>query len=67
MPRPRRIIPATVLAALTLIAPAAFGHDFHDQKQEVDGRIAALQTQIREAKAREGVLTSDIAAASTAI
>jgi murein DD-endopeptidase MepM/ murein hydrolase activator NlpD len=69
VPSPRRIsFFAAALAAVALVAgPAAFGHDFHDRQHQIDGRIAALQSQISEAKEREGVLSSEIAGASSEI
>jgi murein DD-endopeptidase MepM/ murein hydrolase activator NlpD len=46
----------------------AFAHESeHDRLHQVDGRIAALQSDIAAAKEREGVLSTEIAAATSDI
>ena len=68
MSLPRRI--AVLLAAAAVIAlcvPAAFGQSLWDRKNAVDSRISGLRDSIERAKAKEGVLTSDISDASSQI
>jgi murein DD-endopeptidase MepM/ murein hydrolase activator NlpD len=55
------------LAVLLIVAAPASGDDIHHRKAVVDARIAALQTKITNAKAREGVLTQQISAVSKRI
>jgi murein DD-endopeptidase MepM/ murein hydrolase activator NlpD len=50
-----------------VVAVPAFAHDLHDRQSQIDARIAALQSQIGQAKEREGVLSSQIATASSDI
>jgi murein DD-endopeptidase MepM/ murein hydrolase activator NlpD len=57
---------AALGAAASFAAPA-FGHDLHDRQDQINARIAALQSRIGQAKEREGILSSEIAAASTEI
>ena len=65
---PRRI---TVLiaasAVVALCVPVALGQSLYDRKNAVDSRISGLRDSIERAKAREGVLTSDISDASSRI
>jgi murein DD-endopeptidase MepM/ murein hydrolase activator NlpD len=70
VPGPRRIrlFAATVAGAALFAIPSALAHDgLHDRKDQVDARIAALQSQISGAKEKEGVLSSEIATTSTEI
>jgi murein DD-endopeptidase MepM/ murein hydrolase activator NlpD len=53
----------SVLAAV----PAAMGQDVYDRKYQIDARISGLQSAIQRAKEKEGVLSSQIAGASTEI
>jgi murein DD-endopeptidase MepM/ murein hydrolase activator NlpD len=50
-----------LVLSLVVVAPAA-ADDPTDEKAVVDARIASLQTGIAAAKAREGVLTSQVSA-----
>jgi murein DD-endopeptidase MepM/ murein hydrolase activator NlpD len=50
-----------LVLSLVVVAPAA-ADDPTDEKAAVDARIASLQTGIAAAKAREGVLTSQVSA-----
>jgi murein DD-endopeptidase MepM/ murein hydrolase activator NlpD len=50
-----------LIVALVAVAPAA-ADDPVEQKASVDARIAALQAQIAQSKAEEGVLTSQLSA-----
>ncbi len=65
---PRRI---TVLiaasAVVALCVPVALGQSLYDRKNAVDSRISGLKDAIGHAKAREGVLTSEISDASSRI
>jgi murein DD-endopeptidase MepM/ murein hydrolase activator NlpD len=65
---PRRI---TVLiaasAVVALCVPVALGQSLYDRKNAVDSRISGLRDSIERAKAREGVLTSEISGASSRI
>ena len=65
---PRRI---TVLiaasAVVALCVPVALGQSLYDRKNAVDSRISGLRDSIERAKAREGVLTSEISDASSRI
>ena len=68
MSLPRRI--AVLIAASAVIAlcvPAAFGQSLWDRKNAVDSRISGLRDSIDRAKAKEGVLTSEITDASSRI
>ncbi len=68
MSLPRRI--AVLVAASAVIAlcvPAAFGQSLWDRKNAVDSRISGLRDSIERAKAKEGVLTSEITDASSRI
>jgi murein DD-endopeptidase MepM/ murein hydrolase activator NlpD len=65
----RRICLFAALAGclLTILVPGAAGQSAWDQKRFLDSRIAGLQAQIAQAKEKEGVLTSEIEAASSRI
>ncbi len=68
MSLPRRI--AVLVAASAVIAlcvPAAFGQSLWDRKNAVDSSISGLRDSIERAKAKEGVLTSEITDASSRI
>ncbi len=68
MSLPRRI--AVLIAAsavISLCVPAAFGQSLWDRKNAVDSRISGLRDSIDRAKAKEGVLTSEITDASSRI
>jgi murein DD-endopeptidase MepM/ murein hydrolase activator NlpD len=66
---PRRIclLAALVAGLLTILVPGASGQSAWDQKRFLDSRIAGIQAQIAQAKDKEGVLTSEIEAASSRI
>ena len=65
----RRIcLAAALLTALFALAvPAALGQTAYDRKAELDRWISGLRQQIADAKRKEGVLTSEIAAANDRI
>ena len=69
MPSPRRtgLLVAFLGVAALLLTPLAAGQSSWDQKAEIDARISSLQSAIAQAKEREGVLSSQIATASTEI
>jgi murein DD-endopeptidase MepM/ murein hydrolase activator NlpD len=65
---PRRI--AVLVAASAVVAlcvPVAFGQSLWDRKNAVDQRIDGLRDSIDRAKAREGVLSTEISDASSRI
>jgi murein DD-endopeptidase MepM/ murein hydrolase activator NlpD len=66
---PRRIclLAALVTGLLAILVPGASGQSAWDQKRFLDSRIAGIQAQIAQAKDKEGVLTSEIEAASSRI
>ena len=47
--------------------PSAFGQSIWDQQQSLDSKIAGLQSEISQAKNKEGVLTTEISSASSQI
>ena len=53
---------ALALAAAVIVAAVASAQTPESEKATVDARIAALQAEIAEAKAREGVLTTQLSA-----
>jgi murein DD-endopeptidase MepM/ murein hydrolase activator NlpD len=63
----RRLVSGLLLVACLGLAGAAAGADYGTRKQEVDSRIGELQAKIDSAKAREQVLTGEIAAVTTKI
>jgi murein DD-endopeptidase MepM/ murein hydrolase activator NlpD len=65
---PRRIIALiTASAVVGLCVPVALGQSLYERKNAVDSRISGLKDSIQRAKAREGVLTSEISDASSRI
>jgi murein DD-endopeptidase MepM/ murein hydrolase activator NlpD len=60
------LVAALVTAAL-VAGPIALGQDVYDRKYQIDARISSLQGAIDRAKQREGVLSTEIATASTEI
>ena len=65
---PRRI--AVLIAAAAVIAlcvPVAFGQSLWERKNAVDSRISGLRDSIQRAKAKEGVLSTEISDASSRI
>jgi murein DD-endopeptidase MepM/ murein hydrolase activator NlpD len=65
---PRRIIALIVASAVVaLCVPVALGQSLYDRKNAVDSRISGLKDSIQRAKAREGVLSSEISDASSRI
>ncbi|HEX2433393.1 MAG TPA: peptidoglycan DD-metalloendopeptidase family protein [Gaiellaceae bacterium] len=60
----RRIVCCLALALL-VAAPASGG--FYDRKQDVDNRIAGLQSKLAQAQEREASLTAEIASVSDRI
>ena len=59
----RRRVPVVLVLALALgFATSAAGQDIGDRKATIDARIAALEQEIRAAKEKEGVLTSQLSA-----
>ncbi len=75
MPGPRRlvILAAAFAAAVAVGVPAALGHgaggggDLQGQKARIDHNISGLRAGIEAAKAKEGVLTGEIASQSARI
>jgi murein DD-endopeptidase MepM/ murein hydrolase activator NlpD len=66
---PRRIILffAASAALVALCVPVALGQSLSERKDAVDQRISGLRSAIERAKAREGVLSTDISDASSRI
>jgi murein DD-endopeptidase MepM/ murein hydrolase activator NlpD len=65
---PRRITVLVAAAAVVgLCVPVAFGQSLWDRKNAVDQRIDGLRDSIERAKAKEGVLSSEISDASAQI
>ena len=69
MSTPRRLtaLAAASAAVVALCVPVAFGASLYEQKNAVDQHIDSLRSEIQRAKDREGVLTTDIANASSQI
>jgi murein DD-endopeptidase MepM/ murein hydrolase activator NlpD len=61
------VLAAASAALVALCVPVAFGASLDEQKNAVDQHIASLRGEIQRAKDREGVLTTDIANASSQI
>jgi murein DD-endopeptidase MepM/ murein hydrolase activator NlpD len=62
------VLAFAVLACLLLVVSPALGEEgIGEKKQVIDGRIDVLQTKIEAARAREGVLTSQIALVTSKI
>jgi murein DD-endopeptidase MepM/ murein hydrolase activator NlpD len=55
------------VVAVLVAVPVATGQDAWDRKHQIDARISGLQAAIQQAKNTEGVLSSQIATASTEI
>jgi murein DD-endopeptidase MepM/ murein hydrolase activator NlpD len=65
---PRRIAVLIAAAAVVVLCvPVAFGQSLWDRKNAVDQRIDGLHDSIERAKAREGVLSTEISDASSRI
>ncbi len=65
---PRRItVLAAAAAVVALCVPVAFGQSLWERKNAVDQRIDGLRDSIERAKAREGVLSTEISDASSQI
>jgi murein DD-endopeptidase MepM/ murein hydrolase activator NlpD len=58
---------AATAALAALCVPVAGGQSLGDRKNALDERISGLRSEIDQAKAREGVLTNEISAASAEI
>ena len=69
MSTPRRLtaLAAASAAVVALCVPVAFGASLYEHKNAVDQHIDSLRGEIQRAKDREGVLTTDIANASSQI
>jgi murein DD-endopeptidase MepM/ murein hydrolase activator NlpD len=69
VPSPRRtsLLVAALITAALVAGPIALGQDVYDRKSQIDARISSLQSAIDRAKQREGVLSTEIAAASSEI
>ena len=63
----RRLALVPLLAACLVAAGAAVGADYGTRKDQVDSRIGDLQAKIDRAKARERVLTGEVAAVTSKI
>jgi murein DD-endopeptidase MepM/ murein hydrolase activator NlpD len=55
------------VVSVGVAVPVAGGQDVYDRKYQVDARISSLQSAIQRAKEKEGVLSTEIAVASTEI
>jgi murein DD-endopeptidase MepM/ murein hydrolase activator NlpD len=55
------------VVSVLVAVPAAGGQDVYDRKYQIDARISSLQSAIDRAKEKEGVLSTEIAVASTEI
>ena len=65
---PRRIAVLVAAAAVIgLCVPVAFGQSLWERKNAVDSRISGLHDSIQRAKAKEGVLSTEISDASSRI
>jgi murein DD-endopeptidase MepM/ murein hydrolase activator NlpD len=65
---PRRItVLAAAAAVVALCVPVAFGQSLWERKSAVDQRIDGIRDSIERAKAREGVLSTEISDASSQI
>jgi murein DD-endopeptidase MepM/ murein hydrolase activator NlpD len=65
---PRRItVLAAAAAVVALCVPVAFGQSLWERKDAVDQRIDGLRDSIERARAREGVLSTEISDASSQI
>ena len=62
-----RLLAAVVGALVVLGVPSALGQSLSDRRYEVDRNISGLREDIEAAKAQEGVLSTEIEAASTRI
>ena len=58
---------AALAALAALCVPVAGGQPLGDRKNALDERISGLRSEIEQAKAREGVLSNEISAASAEI
>jgi murein DD-endopeptidase MepM/ murein hydrolase activator NlpD len=69
VPSPRRasLLVAALITAALVAGPIALGQDAYDRKSQIDGRISSLQSAIDRAKQKEGVLSTEIAVASSEI
>jgi murein DD-endopeptidase MepM/ murein hydrolase activator NlpD len=69
VPSPRRIslLVAALVVSVVVAVPVAGGQDPYDRKYQIDARISSLQGAIERAKEKEGVLSTQIAVASTEI
>jgi murein DD-endopeptidase MepM/ murein hydrolase activator NlpD len=50
-----------------LATPGAHGQSLYDKQQHLDGKISSLRSQIDQAKEKEGILSTEIQAASSDI
>jgi murein DD-endopeptidase MepM/ murein hydrolase activator NlpD len=66
-PRRTSLFIAFLGVAALVLTPLASGQSASDRKSQIDARISSLQSAITQAKQREGVLSSQIANASTEI
>ena len=55
------------MVSVVVAVPVAGGQDLYDRKYQIDARISSLQSAIQQAKEKEGVLSTEIAVASTEI
>jgi murein DD-endopeptidase MepM/ murein hydrolase activator NlpD len=62
-----RLLVALLSAVLVLGVPSALGQTVYDKRADVNRKISGLREDIEAAKAKEGVLTSDIQAAGQRI
>ena len=62
-----RLAVALLGAALVLVVPSALAQSLYDRQADVNRKISGLREDIEAAKAKEGVLTSEIQAAGQRI
>ena len=65
--RPIRLLALGLAGVLLLGVPSAIGQSLHEEQHQVNEKIAGLREAIDAAKHKEGVLSSDIAAAGAEI
>jgi murein DD-endopeptidase MepM/ murein hydrolase activator NlpD len=67
IPRRIAVLVAAAAAVIGLCVPVALGQSLWDRKNAVDSRISGLRDSIQRAKAKEGVLSTEISDASSRI
>ena len=67
MASPRRLSAYALVVLAAVVLPATAGATLYDRQEQLESRIAALQSSIEQAKQQEGVLSSEIRSASADI